>query len=235
MGHLHIATPSQWLLDRVEESGLFSRFPMRVIPNGIDLTIFQPASRAVAKQALGIPRGRLVVMLGAKDLHSPFKGVFDGIEAINRAQVDGMTVLLVGSDAEEVAGALRCPQVSLPYQRDRRDVARCYQAADVVLVPSKGETFGLVAAEAMACGAAVLACAVGGLPEVIGSEGAGVLVPPGDTSALTRSLKELVSAPGETAAMGRRAAQRAARCFAVRLQAERFAALYSDAIAARPN
>ena len=232
---LHIATPSQWLLDRVKESGLFDRFPMRVIPNGIDLGTFRPGDRSAAKSALGIAPEQVVVMLVARDLSSPFKGIDQGISALRRVDCDRVTALVVGKDAEDAAAKLSTPVVAHPYQDRRDDMARCYQATDVLLMPSMGETFGIVAAEAMASGCAVLAYATGGLPEVIGDEGAGALVPTGDVDALTQALTDLVQDRTRLTSIGSAAADRAKRCFNVRLQAERFVELYHEAIAARQS
>ena len=232
---MHLAAPSQWLADRIKASGFLSRCPTKVIPNGIDLRVFGPGDRRTARKALGLPPNGVVVMLGAKDLSSPFKAIGHAITAINGLGRGSITALVVGEDARQVSERLAPPVVTLAYRKKATDMAMCYQAADVLLMPSLGETFGLVAAEAMACGCAVLAYATGGLPEVIGDDGAGVLVPTGDIDALTKTLAELVRDRARIATLGSKAAKRAKRCFSVRLQAERFLDLYREAIAARQS
>ncbi|MGY1739518.1 MULTISPECIES: glycosyltransferase family 4 protein [unclassified Blastococcus] len=93
-------------------------------------------------------------------------------------------------------------------------LARAYAAADLLVVPSRAEAYGMVAAEALAAGVPVLAAAVGGLPEAVGRTAAGVpglLVPPGDPAALAGALARWLGdadlrARLRAAAMERRAA-----------------------------
>jgi len=73
------------------------------------------------------------------------------------------------------------------------DLARSYQAADLLVLPSRGETYGMVVAEALARGLPVVAAEVGGVPEALGHGADGIrpglLVPPGDPAALRQALR----------------------------------------------
>ena len=81
-------------------------------------------------------------------------------------------------------------------------VAPAFEAAEIVVVPSFGEGFGMVALEAMERGRPVIASAVGGLPEIVDDGRTGLLVPPGDVDALAAAIRDLIASPGRTAAMG---------------------------------
>src|SRR5262249_6320833 len=83
--------------------------------------------------------------------------------------------------------------------------------ATVFACPSSYEPLGIVNLEAMACGTAVVASRVGGIPEVVGDGETGLLVPPDDPGALAGALGALLAAPDRAAAMGRRGGERAAR------------------------
>lgn len=89
-----------------------------------------------------------------------------------------------------------------------------YSTARVAIVPSFFEGFGFPASEAMACGLAVIANAAGALPEVVGSDGhAGRLVPPRNAKAMAEAMRDILSDPAKTAAMGRAARARVERSF----------------------
>jgi glycosyltransferase involved in cell wall biosynthesis len=102
--------------------------------------------------------------------------------------------------------------------------------AAVVVVPSLGEGFGMVALEAMERGRAVVASAVGGLPEIVADGETGVLVPPGDASALARALVTLVGDRTTAREMGVAGRRRALESFSQERCTERIAALYAVAL-----
>jgi len=106
------------------------------------------------------------------------------------------------------------------------------ERASVVVVPSRGEGFGMVALEAMERGRAVIASRVGGLPEIVADVETGLLVPPNDPVALAGALRELAADPSLVAAMGDAGRRRALAEFPQERCTDRTAALY-DALLER--
>jgi len=106
------------------------------------------------------------------------------------------------------------------------------ERASVVVVPSRGEGFGMVALEAMERGRAVIASRVGGLPEIVTEGETGLLVPPDDPAALAAALRELADAPERAAAFGAAGRRRAVEVFAQERCTAHTAELY-DAVLAR--
>jgi D-inositol-3-phosphate glycosyltransferase len=102
-----------------------------------------------------------------------------------------------------------------------------YRAADVVVVPSRSESFGLVALEAAACGVPVVAAAVGGLRTLVRHGRTGFLVEDRDPTLFAARVDELLDDPGRAAAMGRSAAAEAGR-YAWPATAGRLRRLYDD-------
>ncbi len=156
---------------------------------GVDLAVFTPGDRLAARAALGVAADAVLLLFVGRI--QPLKGPDHAVRVVadlarSRPELADRLVLAVlggasgqgvrspmGLDelasSEGIAGAMRFePPV------DRETLALWYRAADVVLVPSHSESFGLVAVEALACGAPVVASAVGGLPVAVGD--AGVLV-----------------------------------------------------------
>ena len=178
-----IATSAQ---ERIEMMRLYDAEPERVavIPCGVDLATFRPQDRLEARSLLGLPSdGSFVLYAGRIE---PFKGLDLLIQASamleDRAD---LTVLIAGGHPidpevrrlQEMAGSLGLEQAirflgTIPHDR----MPLYYSAADVCVVPSYHETFGLAALEAMACGTPVVATNVGGLQSLIRDGETGYLV-----------------------------------------------------------
>ncbi|WP_242423689.1 glycosyltransferase, partial [Frankia sp. EI5c] len=113
------------------------------------------------------------------------------------------------------------------------EVIQLLSHATVFVCPSVYEPLGIVNLEAMACGTAVVASRVGGIPEVVAHGETGLLVPPDDPAALATAINEVLADPARRAAMGRAGRERAVREFGWAAVAEQTARLY-EAAAARP-
>ncbi len=114
-------------------------------------------------------------------------------------------------------------------------VASVFERAQVVVVPSFGEGFGMVALEAMERGRPVIASAVGGLPEIVDDGRTGVLVSPGDADALATAIRELVRDPARAEAFGRAGRERSVEQFSQERCTDRIEELYRSALAVAGN
>ena len=168
---------------------------VEVIPCGVDTELFQPMSRAAAKDLLELGPEPLLIYVGRLQ---PIKGLETLLDAMVR--LPEATLLIIGGDQDEPDnghGALMREQVRalglarrvrfLGAQPQRR-LRLFYAAADATVMPSYYESFGMVALEAMACGSPVVASRVGGLTTTIQDGITGHLVPEGDPIALADCL-----------------------------------------------
>lgn len=237
--HVRLASPSRWLMDMVERSGVAgAAVETRVIPNGVDTTVFSPGSRDAAHNALGLPADSLVLLSTARSgKASPFKG-FDTLEAAlphvaRAAQGRDVVLLALGQDAPDIkVGGVRIRFV--PFVGDPAEVAEYYRAADLYLHPSRAENFPLAVLEAMACGLAVVASDVGGIPEIVTDAETGLLVPAGDPQALASAASGLLADDSRRAALAAAGVSRVRDEFTLERQVQRYLDWYAEIREARP-
>ena len=179
------------------------------IPPGVDLQLFQPQPRSAARDRIGLDEDDLTVLfVGRID---PIKGIDTLVEAaeimIHQDQLASPPIfVIIGGDLDEsqspigplarVAADIKDRGLSEHFRllgswpQDQLPVA--YSAADVVAVPSRYESFGLVAVEALACGAPVVASRAGGLRFTIDEGVSGLLVKPQSPQTLADGLTEVL-------------------------------------------
>jgi rhamnosyl/mannosyltransferase len=207
---------------------------VRVIPFGIDPAPFAAGADTLARaRALRERWGARMVVLGVGRLVG-----YKGWDVLVRAARDlDATVVLVGSGPEE--GALRAlagPNAVFAGRVEDADLPAYYHAADVFCLPSvtTAEAFGMVLLEAMACGKPLVTTALPtGVSEVNRPGETGLSVAPGDAQALRGALSALLGDEPRRRAMGEVARRVCAREYSSSLMAERFAALYAEAVSAR--
>jgi D-inositol-3-phosphate glycosyltransferase len=219
---------------------------IRVIPPGVDLERFHPVPPARPKEALGMgSECRAILFVGRVE---PLKGIdvlLRAIALIARRQPDllrGLCVPIIGGDPSDPASnhemarlqALReelgiAGVVTFLGARDQDALQDYYAAAEMVVMPSDYESFGMVALEAMACGVPVIASDVGGLAYLVRHGHTGYRVPPRDPVTLAAKIVRLLTDEGLRRRMGQRAACWAEQ-YAWPLVADQVEALYTDVI-----
>ena len=192
------------------------------IPCGVDTDLFTPRDRAEARQRLGLDDRPVLLWVGRI---APIKGLDTLLDTVARLRAGGraMRLLVVGGDADELRSghetSLRQRIASLGLGDSVRFVGPqpqsvlplYYAAADVTVLPSYYESFGMVALEAMACGSPVIASRVGGLVTTVRDGVTGFLVPDGDIEALADRIECLVGDPELRWRLGREGVRWAAQ------------------------
>jgi glycosyltransferase involved in cell wall biosynthesis len=179
---------------------------IRVVPSGVDPAAFEAssASRTATRAAWGAGDAHVVVMLPG--VLEPRKGHAVLLAAATRLASTAPDLCYVFCGAGDQADALRAAAAPLGdavrFAGFQRDMAPCFAAADIVVLPSFKEGLGVAALEAMAARRAVLGSRVGGLAEAIVDGETGLLVPPGDAEALAAGILRLARDPALRARMG---------------------------------
>jgi glycosyltransferase involved in cell wall biosynthesis len=167
-----VVCPSSWLAKRVKES-----YPtlkeIVVIPNGINTEIFKPVDQTQARNKLGLPLNKKIVLFVAEfSTNNPFKGGAIIRNLIVDSTLTEFVFITVGGD--NTTGFVN--HITYPYIDKDTDLAILYAASDVLLYPTQADNLPLVVLESMACGTPVIASALGGIPEIISNNENGFLV-----------------------------------------------------------
>ena len=178
---LTIVTPSGWLGDLVGASFL-KEYPVRVIHNGVDLAVFRPRESDFRKR-YGCEDKFL--LLGVAFDWGMRKGLDVFVELARRLP-ERFQIVLVGTN-EQIDCQLPKEILSIHRTADQKQLAGIYTAADLFVNPTREEVFGLVNAEALACGTPVVTFRTGGCPEILDAR-CGSIVPWGDVGAMEREI-----------------------------------------------
>ncbi len=211
-----------------------------VVPCGVDLDLFAPMDKEFARRRLGLrSTERIILFVGRIE---PLKGIDILIDAAAQLHEDeNFAVLIVGGDAraQEQIDALRSQAAALGVDHhisfvgavEHHELPLYYNAADVCVVPSHYESFGLVAVESMACGTPVVASRVGGLTTTISDGETGYLIPWRCAEPFAERLELLLDNDELRASFGR-AGREAVERFRWSHVTDAVAALYDDVLAA---
>lgn len=234
--NLHVVTPSHWLTSEAKRSAILgSAQSVQTIHHGIDVALFQPMEKEQARTRLGINASnedgsrRAVIAFGAESLENRRKGFHLLLEALERLSIPTVGLAFGGGEIAAKAGLSEiCPQ---GFIRDAQQQAIVYSAADVFIMPSLEEAFGLTALEAMACGTPVVGFDAGGVPDMVRDGETGRLAQVGDVEDLAAKIEWLVQHAEDRKRMGVRAREVVLTDFHEEKQTAKYIDLYQRIIA----
>lgn len=163
---------SRWLAGEAKNSALLTGQKITNIPNPIDSRIFNSRSKTEAREKLGLPADKKLLLFAAQRVTNAYKGMDYLIKACqqlsNINEINNkLELVIVGGSAEEVRDSLPFPSHSLGYISDAKTMSTVYNAVDLFVLPSLSENLPNTIMEAMACGVPSVGFNVGGIPEMI--------------------------------------------------------------------
>jgi D-inositol-3-phosphate glycosyltransferase len=189
---------------------------VRVVPPGVDLGMFQPVDRAEARRKIGYDAGGILLFVGRLERLKGVEIAIRSLGLLRDRQHDDVRLLILGEDSHEGDESEKDRLKAIAAEvgvRDRVDfigsiaqheLPYFYAAADVCVMPSYSESFGLVALEAQACGCPVVASGVSGLRSVVRDEVSGYLIDEHDPAAYAERIGRLLENGELAQQMGRR-------------------------------
>ena len=238
-GRFFVTTPSRWLMRKVKESVLVPAIvETRVIPYGVDLSVFHPGDQQAVRATLEIPQGAKVLLFAANSIRQNIWKDYDMLRSVViqlARRLHNLRLLFVALGEDARGERIDHAEIRfIPYQVTPEAVTRYYQAADIYVHAAKVDTFPNTILEALACGIPVVATAVGGIPEQVkalrpeaepgrtesaavafcgAEEATGLLVLPRDIEAMVWSLEQLLRHDTLRFQLGRNAADDASQRF----------------------
>ena len=229
---MHIVAPSRWLAEAARSSTLFSGRDIRVIPNGVDLRRYRPLDKRLARDILNVPLDDKMILFGAMGATSDWNKGFDLLcEAMERLQTDDdfdAHIIVFGSEKPVAPHDFGMPTTYTGRLYDDVSLSLLYNAADVMVVPSRSENFPNVCLESLASGTPVVAFAVGGLLDQLEHKRNGYLARPYDVGDLANGIRWVLADEERLHRLRDAARNRAESMFDLRDVARRYGELYKE-------
>ena len=192
----------QWLYEVAKEK-------ITVISPGVDLGLFKATAMASARRNINMPlQEKFLLFVGRIDAIKGLETLLSALNIIHKSEaIPNLQLNIIGGHTDK-NGKFSNPEINRLIQlakklkinshinflgsKTQEELPTYYNAADIVILPSHYESFGLVALEAMACARPVLATRVGGLAYLIKHNESGLLSPPGDSESMANNILQLL-------------------------------------------
>ncbi|MFN9623925.1 MAG: glycosyltransferase [Cyanobacteriota bacterium] len=231
-----VVAPSRWLADGVQQSALMRGWPVDVIPHPLDTGQWTPIDKMAARQALHLPQDTKIILFGV-DMGSsnPNKGAQLLLQALHLLKErvgdpDSLSLAVFGQRLSSSLSPYPFTYHFLGRFHDDVSLRLAYSAADLLVMPSRVEAFGLTAAEAHACGVPVVAFNTSGLRDIVDDGLTGRLADPFEPVSLSSCIEWVLQDPQRCAALGHAARDKAQRTWAESVVSEQYRCLYNRLI-----
>lgn len=223
---------SEWIARTASESVWLREARFVSIPNPIDTTLFRPIDRREARQRLGLPEEKRLILFAAAKLSDTRKGAAFLLEACRllAAEMEGeLEIILMGSDAAELSALSPVPVRALGYISGAAELAVPYSCADLFVIPSLEDNLPNTIMEAMACGTPCVGFRTGGIPEMIDHEVNGYVATSRDSADLARGIAWVLGHP-EPAKLSAACREKVMSVYQESVVAKKYIALYQKLI-----
>ena len=184
INNMTIVAVSHWLAGIVEMSYM-SKYPVRVINNGVDVEVFQPRTSELRKKH-GLENK--FVLIGVASVWDASKGFYDFIK-LSSSLPEDCCILLIGLTKKQIE-TLPDNIIGIERTENQIQLAEYYSMADVFVNPTYNDSFPTVNMEALACGTPVATYKTGGSPEIISTE-TGIVVEKGDVAGIKLAIETI--------------------------------------------
>jgi glycosyltransferase involved in cell wall biosynthesis len=221
---LHFVAQSEWIRDQVQASPMTNRFPVTVIPNGLDTELFRPRETDGMRAALEVPKQHRIVLFVADSVRRHRKGFDLLADALTSIEQDNVSLVSIGGDEPDLETAT--PHVHLGRISSDLLLSVFYSLADVFVIPSRQDNLPNTVLESMACGTPVVGFDTGGIPDMVRPGETGWLAEVGNVQTLRHSLEQALRDEEARHRMARRCREVVEAEYTLDLQARRYRDLY---------
>ena len=169
---IQIISPSNWMTDCIRKSYLMKDWPVETIPHPIDVLKWYPLEKNIIKKEFNFPTNSKIIVFGAtggvNDIRKGFKFFQNALNYLKDSSVfEDVNLIIFGGNEKKFSKDIGIKIYYFDEIHDDKILQKLYSVADVLIVPSKIETFGQMAIEALACGTPVVAFRNTGLTDIV--------------------------------------------------------------------
>lgn len=233
--NLTLISPSNWLAECARSSSLFRNHRIEVIPHGLDIQIYKPIARQVARQLLNLPQDKQLVLFGAlypnSDRRKGFHLLQPALQSLSQSSwQDRIELVIFGASQPEPAVdvGFKCHYLGRLY--DDISLVTAYSAADVMVAPSVQEAFGQTGSESLACGTPVVAFNGTGLKDIVEHQETGYLAQPYEIEDLASGIAWVLENDERHQKLRENARRKAEMEWTLERQGQRYIDLFSDLV-----
>ena len=233
---IHFVACSKWLAGEAGKSELLHGQKIVSIPNPIDTHLFYSKDPLKARETLGLPTDKRLILFVSQRITNINKGIqylIDACAKMTEAHPDSREhtgIVVLGGHAEEVADKFSYPVYPLGYVSDTQKIVDVYNAADLFVMPSLSENLPNTIMESMACGVPCVGFKVGGIPEMIDHQKNGYVAEYRNSDDLARGIYWVLY-EADKEALSHEAIRKVARTYSQQAVALRYSELYAEALA----
>ena len=230
--NIYFVACSRWLESEAKSSALLKGQKITSIPNPIDTHIYKKGNKQEARQRLGLPLDKKLILFASQRVTNENKGMSYFVDACQKLHSRNRPycVIILGGHAEEVVEQLPMKAYPLGYVNDEQRIVDVYNAADVFVLPSLSENLPNTIMEAMACGVPCVAFKVGGIPEEIDHQKNGYVAAYRDADDLANGI-EWVLQEADYESISQQAVHRVSQCYSQQSVALKYLDVYQQAMA----
>jgi len=226
--NLAVIGVSNWITNTAKTSALFSSKRVICLPNPINTKLYKPIDKINARLLWNLPTDKKLILFGAVSATSiPYKGYDLLINTLRQLSTNDIEAVVFGSNEPENPPLLQHKIHYLGNLRDDVSLVSLYNACDLMVVPSKRESFCQTASEALSCGTPVVAFGIGGLLDIIEHKLNGYLAKPFDTTDLANGIDWILNNDNYNE-LSKNARDKVIREFDYDVVAKKYIALYKE-------
>ena len=231
-GSIFFVACSRWLESEAKSSALLKDQKITSIPNPIDTHLYKKTNKQEARQRLGLPLDKKLILFASQRVTNENKGMSYLVDALKKATLPEnlCEMVILGGHAEEVVAQLPMKAHPLGYVNDEQRVIDVYNAVDVFVLPSLSENLPNTIMEAMACGVPCVAFKVGGIPEEIDHLKNGYVAAYRDAADLAKGIAWVLQ-EADYESLSQQAVHKVTQCYSQQSVAMRYLDIYQQALA----
>ncbi|HWB19396.1 MAG TPA: glycosyltransferase [Phycisphaerales bacterium] len=232
---MKVVAPSRWMIDMARQS-MLKDHDIRQIANPVDTDLYKPLDKAACRAELGLPQNKRIILFVSVALHNRGKGadlLIAALRSLPPALRADTMLLLMGERGDEMAAAsgLNAHPTGYVFEDEKKVII--YNAADVVVLPSRAENQPLTLLEGMACGIPLVSYDIGGCGELVRPGVTGYRAIPESIDDLRDGIASLLENRALHSKIARTAREVAVNEYSLDVHVKKYVALFEEALTKR--